>query len=212
MMEDNTFKSLMGTDLKFVKVVPMGVNRGFTLIELVVVMLLIALASSLVLMNVGQSGRMKQDRIFVEKLMGLCKGARTTAMARGIPVCMTILPERRLCLIAPMGGLSDGGAGEDGNGEVGIHDPWDGDGASGGSIAGPWGSGSLAIPETVRIEGERIRSDEDGGHHICFYGDGSASGGILTLSVEDRFDLSFQVDTLTGAVRPVRSQADGSGF
>ena len=182
--------------MKALKRSPLG-NRGFTLIEMVVVMLLIAIASTLVLMNVGKSGRMKEHRIFVEKLMQLCKSARTTALIDGIPVCMTILPERRVCLILPMGrggidGLSTG-------------DPWD-EGSDveaerSEMVGTSMGSRSLVIPSEVRIEGDAIKSDDEGGHHICFYADGSSTGGILTITVEDQLEMTFQVDRLTGALR-----------
>ncbi len=173
-------------------------NRGFTLIEMVVVMLLIAIASTLVLMNVGKSGRMKEHRIFVEKLMQLCKSARTTALIDGIPVCMTILPERRICLILPMGrgGIESLSTGDPSGDEWG-----DGVASEGAEMGASMRSFSLVIPSAVRIEGEAIKSNDDGGYPICFYADGSSTGGILTLTVEDQLDMTFRVDRLTGALR-----------
>ena len=162
---------------------------GFTLIEIMVVLLLMALAGSLVLMNVGQSGRMKQNRIFAENLVVMCKTARLTAMSDGFPACLVILPEVRKCLVTGMENIA-----------MMETEPEMADGLLGGSGAKTPGYRSVSIPDVVLIEGEQIKSNGAGAHFVCFYSDGSSSGCILSVSVEDDFLFSFQVDMLTGTI------------
>lgn len=174
-------------------------GRGFTLIEIIVVIILISIASSLVLMNVGQSGRMKQSRIFAGKMVSMCKKARFTAINKGAPVCLTISPDSRECRIS----LMDGSLPENRNdrGEDKDSSP-DSNPFDGGSEQ-PINENILKIPENILLEGEQIKIDYDGLYSICFYPDGSSGGGILTISVENEFEFTFQVDMLTGSIREV---------
>lgn len=175
---------------------PIHPRRGFTLIEVLVVMILIAIASSLVLMHVGQSGRMRQNRMFAGKMVDLCRKARLTAVGSGIPTCMTISPEARECRINRLDQLWDMVSSREKEPEEGID--W-----SGLSKSSAPKRDVLQIPEVVLLEGERIQATDNGISYICFYPDGSSSGGALTVSVEDEFEYDFQVDMLTGAIREV---------
>ncbi|MBF0112864.1 MAG: type II secretion system protein [Desulfamplus sp.] len=156
-------------------------SKGFTLIEIVVVMILIAIAGSLVFINIGQSGRMKESRIFASKVVSMCKTARITAMSQAIPTCLTISPESRECKISFIDSATP---------------PYPQSSAF---------SETLKIPENILLEGENIKVDSDGLYFICFYPDGSSGGGILTISVENEFEFTFQVDILTGAIREIPS-------
>ncbi|MBF0228207.1 MAG: prepilin-type N-terminal cleavage/methylation domain-containing protein [Desulfamplus sp.] len=176
----------------------LGVNfsmnkNGFTLIEITVVIILIAIASSLVLMNIGQSGRMKESRIFASNIVSMCKKARVTAVSKGVPACLTISPESRECGIGFIGdalpdskNLDDQISDNEGFGESS-------------------NNGLLKIPESILLEGENIKVDSNGVYFICFYPDGSSGGGILTISVENEFEFTFQVDMLTGSIREIVS-------
>ncbi|MBF0203526.1 MAG: prepilin-type N-terminal cleavage/methylation domain-containing protein [Desulfamplus sp.] len=192
--------------------------KGFTLIEIMVVMILIAIAGSLVLMNVGQSGRMKERRMFADKMVSMCKTARLTAVGKGIPACLTISPEKRECRISfiedPLTDIetSDDKAtgvlfdeqskGSSGDGVL------NGDSVLNGNGNGVLnGDGVLKIPENILLEGEQIKATDDGVYFICFYPDGSSGGGILTISVENEFEFTFQVDMLTGSIREITSDA-----
>lgn len=166
-------------------------------------MILIGIAGSLVLMNVGQSGRMKASRIFAEQMVSMCKKARTYAIEKGIPMCLTISPEKRECKIGFIedamqdSGVAGGGASEDGDStEINYS-------------SGEWRSSFLndvlRIPENILLEGEQIKVDSNGVYFICFYPDGSSGGGILTVSVENEFEFTFQVDMLTGSIREIVS-------
>ncbi|SLM30379.1 hypothetical protein MTBBW1_2200033 [Desulfamplus magnetovallimortis] len=184
-------------------------KSGFTLIEIMVVMILLAIASSLVLMNVGHSGRMKQSRLFAEKLVKLCKTARIEATNRSFPVCMTILPDDRECRVLSMNEITSGnGMNFASNGNSGEESrEYRGDGSDMDNDAFPMLSDNhfASIPETVEIKGENIRSSDEGIYYICFYPDGSSSGGLVTVVVEDQFEFTFQVDMLTGIIRTVEA-------
>lgn len=179
-------------------------SKGFTLIEITVVIILVAIAGSLVLMNIGQSGRMKQSRMFASEMISMCKKARITAITKGVPACLTISPELRECRIGfadevisdPVSNTAD----DDSNPADGYSDKYDhNEGVSS-------KADSLKIPENILLEGENIKVDADGVYFICFYPDGSSGGGILTISVENEFEFTFQVDMLTGSIKEVADQ------
>ncbi|MBF0302351.1 MAG: prepilin-type N-terminal cleavage/methylation domain-containing protein [Desulfamplus sp.] len=183
--------------MKYSSKFPIGAKRnskGFTLIEITVVIILVAIAGSLVLMNIGQSGRMKKSRMFASEMLSMCKKARITAITKGVPACLTISSESRECHI----GFAD---------EV-ISDPIsntvdDNSNTTDDNEESRSDSSSLKIPENILLEGENIKVDSNGVYYICFYPDGSSGGGILTISVENEFEFTFQVDMLTGSVREV---------
>lgn len=140
---------------------------------------------------------MKKSRIFAEKMVDLCKQARIASMEDAFPVCLTILPEVRKCIVARM---SEPDAGSSVfNNEIDNED-----------FQSVSGRGFLTIPESVLIEGEQIKDNGNGVFFICFYPDGSSSGGIVTISVEEQFEFTFQVDMLTGVIRTIET-GDGGG-
>jgi len=180
-------------------------QNGFTLIEIIVVMLLIAISSSLVLMNVGQSGRMNESRMFAGQVVSMCKKARLTAIARGVPACLTISPESRECKIGFMDdellySRTIDTADQDADKNFLSHYS-----ATNGGSEEFSNDDLLKIPENILLEGEQIKVDYDGLYLICFYPDGSSGGGILTISVENEFEFTFQVDMLTGSIREIAS-------
>lgn len=168
-------------------------SKGFTLIEIIVVMVLIAFASSLVFINIGKSGRMKRNRLFAGNMINLCKKARLRAINEGMPACLKISPTLRQCWISfkdtPFKGAADGEE------AVSIEDQADEN------------TSILNIPENMRIKGSGIRCDDNNIHYICFYADGSSGGGELTLtSEEDGFAFTFRVDMLTGSIRKIDTE------
>lgn len=179
-------------------------QKGFTLIEITVVIILVAIAGSLVLMNIGQSGRMKQSRMFASEMISMCKKARITAITKGVPACLTISPELRECRIGfadevisdPVSNTADDAF----NPADRYSDKYNHN--EGGSSK----SDSLKIPENILLEGENIKVGADGVYYICFYPDGSSGGGILTISVENEFEFTFQVDMLTGSIKEAADQ------
>jgi len=52
-------------------------SRGFTLIEILVVMVLIAVSGSLVYLSVGRSAEQKQGKLFAQEMIGLVKKSQT---------------------------------------------------------------------------------------------------------------------------------------
>ncbi len=73
--------------------------RGFTFLELLVVMLLIAISSSLVYLSVGRSVAQKEGRLFASEMMGVVKKARSASISTGRPVAFCISSQDRFCWV-----------------------------------------------------------------------------------------------------------------
>ncbi len=74
-------------------------SRGFTLIEILVVMVLIAVSGSLVYLSVGRSAGQKQGKMFAQEMIGLVKKARGTSLASSRPVAFYISSSDRICWV-----------------------------------------------------------------------------------------------------------------
>ncbi len=74
-------------------------SSGFTLVEILVVIIILALAGSLVFVNVGKSITKKNTRAFAEQMILLCKKARRMALDEGVPVAFNISSNQRCCWI-----------------------------------------------------------------------------------------------------------------
>jgi general secretion pathway protein H len=74
-------------------------SRGFTLIEILVVMVLIAVSGSLVYLSVGRSAGQKQGKLFAQEMIGLVKKARSTSLASSRPVAFYISSSERICWV-----------------------------------------------------------------------------------------------------------------
>lgn len=80
-----------------------GRRRGFTLLELLVVMLLLSLGISLVAGSVGHGLGRQQPKFFVRRLVDLCRQARGQAMTAGRPRAVVIDGEERRCYLENSG-------------------------------------------------------------------------------------------------------------
>lgn len=76
---------------------------GFTLVELLVVLAVMAVSLSLVFLTVGSGFGRKADRRFVVELGALLRKARHQAMAGGVPVAAVFSEESRRCWITDPG-------------------------------------------------------------------------------------------------------------
>jgi general secretion pathway protein H len=74
-------------------------SRGFTLIEILVVMILIAVSGSLIFLNVGRSVEKKQGKLFAQEIVGFVKKARRESLERSMPVAFYISSVSRFCWI-----------------------------------------------------------------------------------------------------------------
>ena len=74
-------------------------SKGFTFIEILVVIIILALASSLVFVNVGKSISKKNTKAFAQQMISLCKKARRMALDEGIPISFNISSSQRCCWI-----------------------------------------------------------------------------------------------------------------
>ena len=72
-------------------------RRGFTLLELIVVMLLMALGVSLITTSLGRGIGRRRPKAFVQQLVSLCRQARSQALSNAKPVSLTIDGDARRC-------------------------------------------------------------------------------------------------------------------
>lgn len=78
-------------------------RSGFTLVELLVVMAVMAVSFALIFATVGSGLGRKQDRRFAAELAALLGRARHQAMAAGTPVAVVFSEESRRCWITEPG-------------------------------------------------------------------------------------------------------------
>lgn len=76
-------------------------SKGFTFLEILVVLLLISLSATLVATNVGKSTGEKRTIFFVKKVHSLCVKARQKAMINGYPHAFIISSSDRSCWLVP---------------------------------------------------------------------------------------------------------------
>ncbi len=74
-------------------------KHGFTLVEILVVMILLAVTGSLVFVSVGKSMAKKQNKAFAQEMISLCKKARRMAVDNGVPTALNISSEKRCCWV-----------------------------------------------------------------------------------------------------------------
>jgi len=76
-----------------------SISKGFTLIEILVVMLLISIVGSTVYMNFGKNQNHLEQRAFAEKMVSMCKKTRQRALVLGEPSVFKISSIDRKCWI-----------------------------------------------------------------------------------------------------------------
>ena len=74
--------------------------KGFTLIEILVVITLLAMAGTLVSVNVGKSLAHKKPKAFAQQMISLCKTARRVAVDHGRPMTVYISSSKRSCWLS----------------------------------------------------------------------------------------------------------------
>jgi general secretion pathway protein H len=74
-------------------------SDGFTFLELIIVMVIIAISGSLVFVSVGKSIATRKNKNFAYEMISLCKTARRLAIERGMPVVFYVSSEKRQCWI-----------------------------------------------------------------------------------------------------------------
>ncbi|RLB43925.1 MAG: hypothetical protein DRH12_01490 [Deltaproteobacteria bacterium] len=74
-------------------------SRGFTLIELIVVLVIIGVVGSVVFVNVGRSVTRKRTRLFAKEMVSLCRKARRLAVSQGIISTFYISSGDRKCWV-----------------------------------------------------------------------------------------------------------------
>ncbi len=153
-------------------------SKGFTLLEIIVVMLIISITSSLVFMNFGRGAGKKDMKIFAEKLSSLCKKARMTSLSSGVPVKLIISPADRQCWISIWKNHAEITGRQDNDKKAYV----------------------LSIPGKVFIEASGLTRQDSGVYEIVFYPDGSSSGGDLAIGQGDKPSFFCRIDLLTGVV------------
>ncbi len=79
-------------------------SKGFTLIEILVVMALFALIATMVFSSVGKSRLERRNRDFSRSFVGLVKRARTLAVSKGAPVSVRLSDETKECRVEGLKG------------------------------------------------------------------------------------------------------------
>ncbi|MDY6908836.1 MAG: GspH/FimT family pseudopilin [Thermodesulfobacteriota bacterium] len=74
-------------------------EKGFTLLELLVVLVILSLTGSLVFMHVGRGLSGREDRRFVQEFLELARAARRAAVGRGEPTALYISQDERRCWV-----------------------------------------------------------------------------------------------------------------
>jgi len=74
-------------------------KNGFTLVEILVVMVLLAMAGSLVFVSAGKTMAGNRNRAFAGELLSLCKKARRMAVDDGVPTAFNISSGQRRCWV-----------------------------------------------------------------------------------------------------------------
>ena len=75
-------------------------KKGFTLLEILVALTLLAMAGALVSVNVGKSATNKKPKAFARQMVSLCKKARRVAVDHGVPTALYISSGKRNCWIS----------------------------------------------------------------------------------------------------------------
>lgn len=141
----------------------MSSSRGFTLIELMVVLIILGIASSMIFMSVGKGMLGARGRGLLKAFSKKLTEARAMSIGQGRPVYFLIYGDERA---------------------FGIE-----------------GKGREEIPEDVEVRGEGVKDYDDGVYAICFFPDGSTSGGAIILSMPDGKEYRFEIDRFFGAIK-----------
>ena len=78
-------------------------KKGFTLIEILVAVTLLAMAGTLVSVNIGKSAADKKPKAFARQMISLFKKARRVAIDHGKPMAVYISSSKRCCWISGEG-------------------------------------------------------------------------------------------------------------
>uniref|UniRef100_A0A7C4RTR5 Type II secretion system protein H n=1 Tax=Desulfatirhabdium butyrativorans TaxID=340467 RepID=A0A7C4RTR5_9BACT len=148
-------------------------QSGLTLLELVVVLVLLSVATGLIFQRAGGTSDVREAKLFTKELVLLLKKARRAAVNTGGPVTVWISAAERTCSI------------ED---DV-----------------------RLEVPEFVRIDGKKVRQNEEGIPYIRFDPDGGSSGGELIVLIGQTPVAAMRIDVFTAAIQHVSEDAGGVG-
>ena len=74
-------------------------KNGYTLVEILVVLILLAVAGALVYVNVGRSIGANEEKAFARDMIRLCKKARRMAVDGGVPMAVNISSSQRRCWV-----------------------------------------------------------------------------------------------------------------
>lgn len=72
---------------------------GFTLLEIIIVIFLMGIATSMVFINIGKEHKEKENKDFIKQVVSLCKKARLRAVNHGKKAVFQISSLKRECNI-----------------------------------------------------------------------------------------------------------------
>ena len=161
-------------------------NRGFSLIELLVVLILLSLSLALVAPSLSRFSRTAELRGAAQKISGILRNCRSEAVNKGKVYQVVLNSQSR---------------------EVSVHavEPSE---EKDEKKEAPLPQRTYVLPEGIQMKGDPTSSSESASElpTIEFYPNGSSNGATILLDSQDRLGYKIQVNFLTGMVEIKRAK------
>jgi type II secretion system protein H len=157
-------------------------NRGFSMIELIVVLLILTLSAALVTPALSRFSRTIELKGAVKKVSGILRYYRSEAVHKGVVYQVLFNPETREVKVQSIESEETAGEGETREKTV-VKD--------------------YVLPEGIQIKEVEALSPQYPSDFpaIEFYPNGGSNGGEILLDTQDRKGFKIKVNFLTGAVK-----------
>lgn len=154
-------------------------SGGFTLLELLIVLFIMAVSAAMVLPRIGGSLPGVTLKAGARSVAASLRSARSQAVSQRIPYALVVFKEQQLLGVMPLGVL--------------LESP---------ESAVPVGYRYYQPPERVRIESAPadVLAQDENRSVIVFYAGGASSGGRITLHDARQRTYAVTVDAITGRI------------
>jgi len=155
-------------------------DRGFSLIELLVVLILLSLSMALVAPSLSRFSRTAELKGAAQKISGILRNCRSEAVNKGKVYQVVLNSQSR---------------------EVRVHTMEPSEGKDEKREA-PTPQRTYVLPEGIQMKGDPTTSSESASELpiIEFYPNGGSNGGTILINSPDRLGYRIQVNFLTGMV------------